>query len=207
MKAEDAQAIALRQAGKVTGFTILYAGTAMTIASRLHVPEAVAQTYIDSYFKAFPCVKDYQIESEMMATNKGWVPIHGGGRRHLAEMVNSNDRRVSKKAARQAANSRIQGAAANQVKMVLKDYWNSDLYERDCEIRALVYDEVVIEVPQANAAELILEFHKLMTRQFLPDIPSESSVGIGLNFGQLIELKKVSAETITEAVKTLKEGA
>lgn len=205
VKAGDEEANALRQAGKVTGFTILYAGTAKTIASRLHVAEAVAQGYIDSYFKTFPGVKDYQLQSELMATRHGWVPIHGGGRRHLSEMVNSSDRRVSKKAARQAANSRIQGAAATQVKFVLADYWNSDLYERGCEVRALIHDEVLIEVPQEHAAELILDFHKLMTRQFLPGIPSESSVGIGLNFGQLIELKVATPETINAAIQKLME--
>jgi hypothetical protein len=194
-KSDDAEiaskAAAIRQTAKVVLFATLYSAAAPKIAETLGITEEEAQGYIDAIFGEFPKVKEWKEESENMAETLGYVTIAGGTKRHLARLVTSEDKWEASKSLRQAGNARIQGAGANQMKTVMSDIWNSNLLDTTSfKWKFPCHDEICFSVSKEHATDVIESVHRIMTKQFLNTVPSESSVGIGLNYGQLIELEK-----------------
>ena len=194
-KSEDgevaAKAAGIRQIAKVVLFATLYSAAAPKIAETLGIAEDEAQTYIDAIFGEFPKVKDWKLESETMAEQLGYVTLAGGTKRHLAKLITSEDKWEASKALRQAGNARIQGAGANQVKTVMSKVWDSDLFETtSLKWKFPCHDEITFAVHPSDATSTIGRVHQMMTAKFLETVPSESSIGVGLNYGQLSELEK-----------------
>ena len=185
------KAAATRQIAKIVLFSTIYGATAPKVSETLGISEADAQTYIDAIFKEFPGIRLYKELSEKMASDLGYVTLEGGTRRHLAKLVNSDDSWEASKAMRQAGNARIQGSGANQLKTVMSDVWDSNLLDTtSLKWKFPCHDEVGFTVHRSDATAVIEVVHSFMTKRFLKDIPSESSIGVGLNYGQLVELEK-----------------
>ena len=204
-------ASATRQVAKQVFFGYLFKAAAPKLAETLGITEDEAQTYIDAINEAFPGIRKYQDESSKFAETYGYVPITGGTRRHLASLVTSDDKWVASKALRQAGNARIQGAAANQIKTVMSNIWDSNLIETTSfKWLFCVHDEVVISSNAADTVEIIQAVHEFMIKPFLSKLPSESSIGVGRNFGQLLEQPEKAfsggvfdSQMLQEAVNTL----
>lgn len=201
----DAECKKARQAGKVVNFAGLYGAGASKIGEGLGVEKSIAQGYIDSKNKAFPGLLAYAAESETLARDTGLVPLIGGGVRHLASLINSTDNFTAAKAVRQAGNARIQGSGGNQIKRVMTRIWDSDLIEKyDYRWVMSVHDETIHSVSKEHALPVAKVLHGFMTEQFLETVPSVSSIGIGRNFGQLIEIGEEMDEVkFQEALDTL----
>lgn len=190
---------AARQNGKVTFFASSYGAMAPKIAEGLGIAESVAQSYLDALDKAFPRVNEWKGETEDYASRHGWVPLHGGNRRHLREMLLSDDKWVAQKALRQASNARIQGAGGNQIRTIMSNIWSSCLLE-DYDFRFYwpVHDELVVSVGRQDAVKVIQALHGFMCNQFLDVLPSASSIGIGSSFGTLTEIGEVADGALIE---------
>jgi DNA polymerase I-like protein with 3'-5' exonuclease and polymerase domains/5'-3' exonuclease len=179
----------IRQHAKITLFATIYGAAAPKIAEGLGISVEEAQGYIDAIYAQFPGVLAWKEESEEMARTYGFVPIHGGTIRHLAPLVNSEDKYIASKAMRQAGNSRIQSAGGNQIKRIMSRIWDSNLLDDyDYQWYFSVHDETVHSVSIEDAVAVIPILHGFMTEQFLDVVPSASSIGIGKNFGELVEL-------------------
>ena len=190
-KAVKEKANDIRQVAKQVFFGFLFGAAAPKLSETLGISVEDAQGYIDAINTAFPGIRTYQDESSAMAEKLGYVPIIGGTKRHLAKLVTSENKWEASKALRQAGNARIQGGAANQIKTVMTDLWDSDLIETTSfNWMFVVHDEVVISADKKDAAKVTKAVHEAMTKDFLSLLPSQSSIGIGKNFGQLIELEK-----------------
>jgi 5'-3' exonuclease len=187
-KTISSSASAIRRIAKAVFFGYLYGSAAPKTAETLGITEEQAQTYIDAINSAFPGIKRYQEESSSLAETLGYVPLLGGTKRHLAKLVTSEDKWEASKALRQAGNSRIQGAAANQIKTVMTKVWDSHLLD-DTSFKWLfcVHDEIVVSTDAHDTVDVIHEVHKIMTEPFLKSLPSESSLGVGKSFGALLE--------------------
>lgn len=187
-KTISSSASAIRRIAKGVFFGYLFGSAAPKTAETLGITEEEAQTYIDAINSAFPGIKRYQEESSNMAETLGYVSLLGGTKRHLAKLVTSEDKWEASKALRQAGNSRIQGAAANQIKTVMTKVWDSHLLD-DTSFRWLfcVHDEIVVSTDAHDTVDVIHEVHKIMTEPFLKSLPSESSLGVGKSFGALLE--------------------
>lgn len=181
-----------RQSGKITFFASSYGAMAPKIAEGLGIEDGIAQDYLDALDKAFPRVNIWKKETEEFASKHGWVPLHGGTRRHLRELLLSGDKWTAQKALRQASNARIQGAGGNQLRTIMGRIWDSDLIDKyDFQFYWPVHDECVFSVGRRDAVEVIKKFHALMCEQFLDLLPSASSIGIGSSFGTLTEIGEV----------------
>ena len=211
-KSEDAEvattANAARQVGKTTFFASSYGAMAPKIAESLGIAESKAQSYLDALDKAFPRVSVWKRETENIASQQGWVPLHGGTRRHLAPLLLSDDKWIAQKALRQASNARIQGAGGNQVRTVMSKIWASNLLDQyDFRFYWPVHDEIVVSVGRKDAVPVIKALHAFMCAQFLDVLPSASSIGIGTSFGSLIEIGEVADEKmIAETVAKVLDG-
>lgn len=199
-------ASAIRSIAKTVLFASFYGAGAPKIAETLGIAVEEAETYIDTIYDQFAGLKAWKAETERIANMKGYVPVWGGTRRHLGPMLMSSNHYEKSKAARQGSNARIQSAGANQLKTVMTRIWDSDLLERfDMQWIAPVHDEIVFSVDAADAVEVVRVCHGFMVEQFLDNgVPSASSIGLGRNFGDLIEIGEVfDVEKIEHALVQL----
>lgn len=189
-----------RQAAKITLFATLYGASAPKIAEGLGITEEEAQGYIDAIYDQFPDAKQWKDQTEQMATDQGWVPIHGGSKRHLQSLVTSSDRYTASKALRQAGNARIQAAGGNQLKRIMGRIWDSNLLD-DYDYRWYfsVHDETIHSIGKDCAVEVLEILHGFMCEQFLDIVPSASSIGVGRNFGNLAEQGEVFDKATLQA--------
>lgn len=74
-----------RQNAKIAGFTITFGGNELTISGNQNIPIVQAKNIIDSYFGAFPAMKDYFDEAKMEGLRNGYILIseHTGRKSYI----------------------------------------------------------------------------------------------------------------------------
>ncbi len=141
-----------RRAAKTINFGILYGMSSFGLAANLGIGRAQAAEFINAYLSRYPRVKAYMDETIAAAEREGKVETLYGRVRWLPEIV-AKDRAVRENAQRMAINARIQGTAADVMKlaMIAVDH---RLRRENLESRLLltVHDELVLEVPDAELA-------------------------------------------------------
>jgi DNA polymerase-1 len=140
-----------RRAAKVVNFGIVYGMTAYGLAKTLGVAPREAKGFIDAYFERYPGVKRYIDTTIEAAHASGRVETELGRVRFIPELAAKN-RMVRENAERMAINARIQGTAADLLKLAMLRI-DRALEAQGGAARLLltVHDELVLEVPQAEA--------------------------------------------------------
>jgi DNA polymerase I len=143
-----------RRAAKTINFGIIYGMSAFGLANTLHVSRKEAESFITAYFERYPGVKRYMEETLAAAEATGGVETLYGRVRWLPD-IQSKNWNLRENARRMAINARIQGTAADLMKeaMIAVD---RRLRRDHPQGRLLltVHDELVLEVPEAGAAEV-----------------------------------------------------
>ena len=143
-----------RRAAKVINFGILYGMSAWGLAQNLKIPQKEAQTFIDTYLERYPKVQEYIDTTIAEAEEAGKVETLHGRPRWLPELKSRN-RAVRENARRMAINARIQGTAADILKLAMIAV-HRKLSESFPEAALLltVHDELVLECPQGQVDEV-----------------------------------------------------
>ena len=85
------------------------------------------------------------------------------------------------------------------MKIIMSDIWDSGIIEKyDYRWYFSVHDETVHSIGREDLAACTKELHGLMTKQFMPTIPSKSSIGLGSTFGTLIEIGETYSEELLQ---------
>ena len=139
-----------RRAAKTINFGIIYGISAFGLGRNLGIPPSDAGLFIDAYFERYPGVRRYMDETLAGAKSEGKVETLYGRVRWLPE-VQARNRNVRENAERMAINARIQGTAADLLKMAMITL-DEELRVRYPTSRLLltVHDELVLEVPKAE---------------------------------------------------------
>jgi DNA polymerase-1 len=154
------------------------------VAQNLGIERATAQAYIDSYFSRYPGVKRYMDGTREKARADGYVETAFGRRLWLPEIRSSNPQRRAG-AERAAINAPMQGTAADLIKlaMVAVQGW---LEEK--RLGALlvmqVHDELVLEVPEAELAQVKDGLRSRMQDVAQLEVPLIVEIGVGANWDQ-----------------------
>ncbi len=135
-----------REYSKMVSYGLAYGMEAYGLSQRLGVPVEEAAAIMESYFGAFPLVKQYMDHAVADAKIRGATRTMFGRIRPLPDLESSNYR-VRQAAERQAMNAGIQGLAADIFKMALVRL-DHDLEEGGLASRLVlqVHDEVIVEV-------------------------------------------------------------
>lgn len=143
-----------RSKAKMVSYGLAYGMEAYGLAQRLNIAVDDAALILDAYFVAFPNVKDYMDRTVEEARERGYTETLFGRRRPIPELLNSNFR-VRQAGERQAMNAGIQGLAADIFKVALVRI-DAALSASDVESRLIlqVHDEVLVEVPPSERAEI-----------------------------------------------------
>jgi len=151
---EDPRYVKMRTDAKAIGFGIVYGKTAYGLAMDWGCSKEEAQPFIDKFLDARPGVRAWLDTTLKSAREDGYVQTMTGRFRRLGD-INSSQWGEKGHAERQAANSRIQGSAADVVKMAMiccdtDEYLTEEL---GCQMLLQVHDELLFQAPEETVDE------------------------------------------------------
>jgi len=153
-----------RSKAKMVSYGLAYGMESYGLAQRLNIPVPEASEILESYFEAFPSVKQYMDDTVEEARERGYTETLFGRRRQIPELSSGN-RQIRQAGERQAMNAGIQGLAADifKVALVRLDMAIED-EGLDSRIVLQVHDEIILETPDAE-----IERASELTRQVMRD--------------------------------------
>lgn len=199
-----------RSLGKKVNFTTEYGAAAPKLAATMLIDEDTAQDYIDAREAAFPRAAEWKREVVEEAKTFGFVRTKLGAVRHLAELLNSDDRFTASKAERQAVNVQIQGSSAEMTKKAEGRMWREGLvYDFDAVCYGPIHDETVFSVAITDLLPFLQRGHACMIENYADmQVPIESSISFGPNFGVQIEIGNLpTAEAVEKGLAEMREMA
>ena len=161
-----------RRNAKAINFGLLYGMSAFGLAKQLQMSRSEAQDYIDMYFKRYPGVKDYMINTRASAHDKGYVETILGRKLYTPDITHSN-RMVKQGAERAAINAPLQGSAADLIKLAMIAV-DKVLPQEQAKMLLQVHDELVFEVD----SDKVDEISKLIT-DAMQDVLTNTAVEKG----------------------------
>jgi DNA polymerase I len=140
-----------RRAAKTINFGILYGMSAYGLSQELGISTKEADRFISAYMGRYPGVKSYMDETLAGAEKEGKVETLYGRVRWLPD-IRSKNYGLRESARRMAINARIQGTAADILKlaMIAVDRRLRD-EQPGARLLLTVHDELVLEVPEEQA--------------------------------------------------------
>lgn len=168
-----------RSTGKLVNFATIYGQGATALAQILGVPRKDAQGYIDSYFTAYSGVRRWLDATMQKAHELGYVTTLLGRRRYIPELSSNNvmDRQAGE---RIAANTPIQGSAADLCKLAMLNIARRLRAEKLATRMLLqIHDELVFEAPLAEVDTVCAIAREAMEGAYKLDVPLVVDVGVG----------------------------
>ncbi|HET9832756.1 MAG TPA: DNA polymerase I [Vicinamibacterales bacterium] len=170
-----------RSIAKMINYALLYGKTAFTLSKDIGVTPQVAQQFIDSYFSGFPRVRQFLDRTLDEARASGVVKTMYGRRRRVPE-INSRNFQDRGRAERETLNMPIQGTAADIMKRAMIDTHKALKNRPQARMILTVHDELLFEVPKAEAAEFAALVKESMQSAAELSVPLTVDVGIGENW-------------------------
>jgi DNA polymerase-1 len=168
-----------RRAAKVINFGIVYGMSPFGLAKTLEITSKEAKAFIEAYMERYPGVRRYTEETLSRAAETLQVETLYGRVRRLPELA-SRQYQVRENAKRMAINARIQGTAADLLKigMIAVDRRLREEQPR-AQLLLTVHDELVVEVPLEDVAavtEIVVTEMESVAKLAVP-LVVESGVG------------------------------
>lgn len=139
-----------RSQAKMVSYGLAYGMEAYGLSQRLAIGVDEAAGILDSYFGAFPKVRQYMDDAVATARKRGYTETLFGRRRPIPEL-NSDNFRIRQVGERQAMNAGIQGLAADIFKIALVRIQETlDQLGIRSRLILQVHDEVIVESPEAE---------------------------------------------------------
>jgi DNA polymerase-1 len=172
----------MRARAKTINFATIYGQGPHALSQQLKITHAEARAFIDRYFERLPGVRRYLDSSVAYAREHGYVETIFKRRRYVPE-VRERNFNIRAFGERVAANSPIQGSAADLIKIAMVRV-ASALARRKLNARMLlqVHDELVFEAPEGEVDELTALVRREMEGAATLAVPLIVDVGVGPNW-------------------------
>lgn len=174
-----------RRIAKTVVFGVIYGISAFGLAQRIGgLDRSSAQELIDALFANFPGIRTYIDETLERGRRDGYVQSLFGRRRLMPELHSSGPRKAA--AEREAINAPIQATAADLMKLAMLKV-AAALRERQLQSRMLlqVHDELILEVPHAEIAEVGTMVREVMESAYQLSVPLQVGVEVGPNWEEM----------------------
>jgi DNA polymerase-1 len=171
-----------RRAAKAINFGIVYGLSAFGLAQQLGIPKGEAQHFIDEYFERYSGVRKYLDTVLEGARLENSVTTILGRRRPIPGLhtKNGNNRGFAE---RTATNTPLQGSAADLIKVAMIHIHRELIaHKLDARLLLQVHDELVLEAPEAEVAEVSKITRECMENAMKLDVPLVAAVGVGPNW-------------------------
>jgi DNA polymerase-1 len=173
---------AQREQAKAVSYGLAYGMEAYGLSQRLAIPVADARAIMDRYFAGFPSLKAYMESTLADVRRQGYSRTQYGRIRPFPDLATASGP-ARQAAERQAMNAGIQGLAADVFKSSLVRL-DHDLETRGLRARLIlqVHDEVLVEAPPEEEAEVTEVILGALTRSAELSVPLEVSLHWGDNW-------------------------
>lgn len=160
-----------RKLAKSVIFGLLYGIGPRTLSIQIGQTEAEAKSLMKQWFRKFPRTKMFMDDCFEQVEQQGFVTT-----------IFNRRRRLTFREAYKAPNAVIQGSCADIMKGALVDIHNQ-LWP-DVQIRFVVHDEVVAQVPVERAEEIALKMERIMCNQLETVPPLRVDWGMGFQYSK-----------------------
>ncbi len=171
-----------RGRAKTVNFGIVYGQSAFGLSRQTGMPMGEAKAFIERYFERYPRIRGFLDECVAHARRYGHVKTILGRRREIAD-INSRNQTARNAAERFAANTVIQGSAADLIKVAMVNIHRRIRREnRPSRMLIQVHDELVFETPKCAVAEESAMIAEEMSRAIPLRVPVKVDVAHGPNW-------------------------
>jgi DNA polymerase-1 len=172
----------MRARAKTINFATIYGQGPHALSRQLRIEFAEARAFIAAYFERFQGIRRYLDSMIAFARENGYVQTIFGRRRYIPEL---RDRNFNVRAfgERTAANSPIQGSAADLIKIAMIRI-DSALRAESVQTRMLlqVHDELVFESPPDEIESVSDLVRREMEQAAVLSVPLVVDIGVGDNW-------------------------
>jgi DNA polymerase-1 len=174
----------LRQQAKVINFGIMYGMSPFSLSRELKISQKMAKTYIDHYFKRYAGVKRF-IDETIQTARETLMTATELGRIRLLPDINSKNANIRGFAERNAVNTKIQGTAADLIKLAMIKV-DAAILENGLQSRMLlsVHDEIVFEVPPEEIKTVKTIGREIMETIWSFKVPLKVNVSEGKDWAE-----------------------
>jgi DNA polymerase-1 len=173
---------AMRSAAKAINFGIIYGMSDFGLSKQLGIKRQEAKNFIDRYFAKYAKVKEFIDKTIADAREKGYVETMLGRRRALLD-INSPNPNLRGFAERTAINTPVQGTAADMIKVAMINL-HKKLAKFKAKMILQVHDELVLELPKSEVAEVKKMVEREMQNAIQLNVPIKIDVGIGPSWAE-----------------------
>jgi len=171
-----------RRVAKVINFGIIYGMGPVRLARELDISTTEAATYIRRYFERYAGVRSFVNATLSEARARGYVATLLNRRRYLPEL-GAQEGAARQFAERTAVNTRIQGSAADIIKMVMVSLDARVRREGlDLPMVLQVHDELVFEVERDRVQSVVDMVRAEMEGVARLDVPLKVDIHVGENW-------------------------
>lgn len=143
---KDEVSDSVRRQAKAINFGVVYGISDFGLSKQASLSIKEAKHYIDEYFKTYPNIKKFLDESVEFCMQNGYVVTMMNRRRYIRE-INDSNYMVKEFGKRAAMNSRVQGSAADLIKMAMIKI-NHMIKEKNLKSKMVlqIHDELIFDV-------------------------------------------------------------
>ena len=171
-----------RSNAKTVNFGIIYGVSAFGLSNQTDLSRSESKDLIESYFKAYPQLKNYISNQINFARENGYVETILGRRRYLKD-INSRNPIVRGGAERNAVNAPVQGSAADIIKIAMVKISDKiKLNNFKSKMLVQVHDELIFEIYKPELQKMKELIKKEMESVFTLNVPLTVDIGIGENW-------------------------
>ena len=172
----------MRARAKTINFATIYGQGPHALSQQLKIAHADAKAFIERYFERFAMVRKYLDSQVEHARTHGYVLTLFGRRRYIPEIREKNFN-IRAFGERTAANTPIQGSAADLIKVAMIRI-DKSLRETGAKTKMLlqVHDELVFEVPEAEVDRTSALVRQEMEHAADLRVPLVVDLGTGCNW-------------------------
>jgi len=172
----------MRARAKTINFATIYGQGAHALSRQLKISFAEAKEFIERYFQRFSRVREYLDSMVTFAREHGYVQTIFNRRRYIPEL---RDRNFNIRAfgERTAANSPIQGSAADLIKVaMIRIHHALEARRLNAKMLLQVHDELVFEVPGPELDDVSALVKNEMEKAADLSVPLVVDLGSGANW-------------------------
>jgi DNA polymerase-1 len=184
----DEVTVEMRRGAKAVNFGVIYGQSAFGLAKALGIENSEAAEFIDSYFRQYPGVEAFMLDTLRAAHRDRRVSTILGRHRNVTEVRDPEslkDKRQRNLAERIAINTVIQGSAADIIKVAMISVLER-LKTDNFQARLLlqIHDELVFEVAAEEVERLTAMVREEMMSAVELSVPLKVDICVGDNWAQ-----------------------